>query len=224
MKNRSLIKMSIISSTIGIALLYAGAMQMQPHQTPISKINSDFVGLKTKISGQVIDIRPHPDGHIFLKVKDSSGGVISVPIFSDTKNKLEKKIELLDKVKITGKVKNYKGNLELLPERAEDIEIIHTPPVEPSEMSKNKIGEIVKVQGLVASKERVGSGSLLLTIRKNNSALQIFIPRNVVESEGFPRIQRDDTARFAGTLKLYQGKMEIEIDSTYHLSVIEDPR
>lgn len=107
MPGSSIAKLSILCSLTGIALIYAGAIYMRPGLTPISKIDNDFVGLKTKISGRVIDLSTHPKGHVFLKMKDDSGDVTSVPPFLKTVSKMSKKVEVRDNIKLTGKVKKY---------------------------------------------------------------------------------------------------------------------
>ncbi|KXB09464.1 hypothetical protein AKJ35_00780 [candidate division MSBL1 archaeon SCGC-AAA833F18] len=109
LRDNSTVKLSLLCSLTGIAVLYAGAVQMRPGLTPIAKLDEDYVGLKVKVSGQVIDLSEHPDGHLFLKLKDDSGGVISVPIFSRVRSELGENIALLDNVQVPGQVKLYKG-------------------------------------------------------------------------------------------------------------------
>lgn len=195
---------------------------MKPDLTPISRIDKDFVGLKTKISGQVIDFKEHANGHVFLKVKDDSGGVISVPIFDRIHSKLEKKIELLDNIQVLGKVKEYQGDLELIPEKAESIQIIHSTPLELSKISKDDVGETVKIQGTIKQKKNVGSGSLLLELHKNSAELMVFIPRNVSDAKDFPSLQEGDSVKIGGTVQLYEGELELKVNSPYHIQVIGD--
>lgn len=193
---------------------------MKEEITPISQIDKDFVGLKTRISGRVIDIKNHSEGHLFLKVKDSSGGVISVPIFSGVRNNLDEKIELLDNIEISGRVKKYEGELELLPEDAESIRHFHSSPIEISNIDKSKIGSTVKVRGNIAEKETVGGGSLVLHLRQGNSNLMVFIPNYILGNEDFPSLKVGNTVKLAGNVQLYEGELELKVDNPYNIEII----
>ncbi len=193
---------------------------MKGEVTPISQIDNDFVGLKTRISGRVIEVREHSEGHLFLKVKDSSGGVISVPIFSNVRSKLDEKIELLDNIEITGRVEEYKGELELLPGGAESISYFHTPPLELSNIDNTKIGSTVRVRGNIAEKETVGNGGLVIQLCQNNNNLPIFIPSYILDGEDSPTLRVGDAVKFAGNVQLYEGELELKVDNPYNIEVI----
>lgn len=193
---------------------------MNPTLTPISQINRDFVGLKTKISGRIIEIETHSQGHIFLKVKDESGGVISVPIFASVYSDLNEKIELLDHIQTTGQIKNYQGDLELIPKKAKDIQIVHTPPLEISKINQQKVGEKVKIRGFVKEKTSVGSGSLLFELYKKDESITVFIPRSVAKSGNFPKISEDQMIQVSGPVQLYENKLEVQISNPHNLRTV----
>lgn len=215
-----MLKLSLVSSLTGILLLYVGATQMKGEITPISQIDKDFVGLKTRISGKVIDIREHSKGHLFLKVKDSSGGVISVPIFTGVRNNLDRKIELLDNIEISGRVEEYEGELELLPGGAESIRHFHSSPVGIGNIDKSKIGSTVKVRGNIAGKEIVGGGSLVLQLCQGNNNIPVFIPNYTSGGGGFPSLQVGNTVKLAGNVQLYEGELELKVDNPYNVEII----
>ncbi|KXB06630.1 hypothetical protein AKJ51_03295 [candidate division MSBL1 archaeon SCGC-AAA382A20] len=220
LKNSKMIKLSLISSLTGMILLYAGAMQMRPKLTPISQVNKDFVGLKAKISGKVIDIQKHSNEHIFLKVKDQSGGVISIPLFKNLLSDLDKRIELLDRIQATGRIKKYQGDLELIPEKANDIQIVHTTPTELSKINNEKIGEKVKVRGFIKKKTQVGAGNLLLTICKKDESLKVFAPKNVTNYGNFSKIEEGKTIQVAGTVQIYENELELKISDSYNIKIV----
>lgn len=215
-----MLKLSLISSLTGILLLYVGATQMKGEITPISQLDKDFVGLKTRISGRVISIREHSESHLFLKVKDSSGGVISVPIFAGVRNNLDEKIELLDNIEITGRVEKYEGELELLPEGAESIRHFHSSPIEIGNIDKSKIGSTVKVRGNIAEEESVGEGSLIIQLCQENNNLTVFIPNYTHGDGGFPSLEVGDTVKMAGNVQLYEGELELKVDRPYNIEII----
>lgn len=213
-------KMSLVSSLAGLALLYAGAVHMRPSLTPISKVDKDFVGLKIKISGRVIDLSTHPKGHLFLKVKDGSDGVISVPIFAKINSKLEKRIELLDNIQIEGTVKEYNGELEVLPEKVESIQIINSTPLEISKINKKMTGELVKIQGIIIGKEIIGKGSLLLKIKKNSGEIKVYIPSYVSNSEDLKFLEEGQLIQASGVVQTYKEELELKVEDPYNLRVV----
>jgi len=214
-------KLSLLCSLTGIAALYVGAIQARPSLTPIARINEDYVGLNAVISGQVIDLHEHPDGHLFLKLKDESGGVISVPVFARTRSELGEHIELLDNVQVLGQVELYNGELELVPDRAADIQVVHTPHLELSVIDEGRLGELVKTQGVIVERNIVGSGSLLLTLRENGAQLSVFAPASVVRGDGFPELHVGYTLRVGGLLQEYDEHLELKLGDPAHLEVIE---
>lgn len=207
-----------------MALIYAGAVRMKPALTPISEIDKDFVGLKTEVSGRVIEAREHSQGHLFLKVKDESGGVIHIPIFSSIKSKLGEKIDLLDRVQVSGRIESYQGTLELIPEGTKDIKIIHTPPQEISKVDREDLGKRVKVRGFVGKNTSVGAGSLLINLQNEGRSFPIFIPQNVAKTGNFPEIQEGQTIQVSGRVQLYEGELEIKVSNSHNIDVVGDTR
>ncbi len=222
MADNSILKLSLISSIAGLLLLYVSAAHMKPSLTPISKVDEDFVGLNTKISGKIIDIRETSEDHIFLKIKDESGGVMTVPIFSRINSKLEKQVELLDNIEVQGKVENYEGQLEIVPKEPESVQIVHSTPLELSKVDESKLGKIVKTRGYIAEKKSVGNGNLLIELSEKDESVTVFIPQSVVKSNNFPEIREGTIIQIAGLVQLYEEKLEIKVEDSYNIEVIGD--
>jgi DNA/RNA endonuclease YhcR with UshA esterase domain len=76
-------------------------------------------------------VRTHSAGHIFLTLSDGDSR-IEVPIFSSLANQLSAngitKYDLRKGkiVRITGIVGEYKGQLQVVPRKASDIQILNT--------------------------------------------------------------------------------------------------
>lgn len=196
---------------------------MRPGLTPIAKIDNDYIGLRTKVSGQVTDFYEHRNGHLFLELEDNSGGTISVPIFASVRSGLGKEIWMLDRVQVTGEVKRYNGELEIVPEGARDIRVVHAPPISISEIDQNMLGKLVRIQGVIAEHEEVGSGNLVLVLDDDGDRLKAFVPASVVRSEEFPEIRVGSVVRVDGLLQLYYGELEIKVGRTGNLEVIGEP-
>ena len=219
MSEKVVMRLSLLCSLTGLAAIYIAAASARPAVTAISSLNSDFIGTKAVISGRVVDLYQHIDGHLFLKLRDDSGGVISVPIFAGVRSQLEEPIELLDSVQVAGVVKEYQGELEIIPDKASDLRIIHASATRISSLSEEQLGELVKVEALVAEREIVGSGSLILTLNEDGYQLPVFVPASVVRN-GFPEVHVGQTVRIDGWLQLYNDQLELELKSADHIRVI----
>ena len=220
MDEKSMTKLSLLCSLTGLAAIYATAMQTRPMMTPIASLDNNFVGLKVTISGQVVNSYEHQDGHLFLKLRDDSEGVVSVPLFARLRAELGESIELLDVVQVTGEVELYRGELEVIPERASDVRVVHTAPVKLSSLSRENAGTIVKVQATVVEREVVGSGNVILTLREDGAQLPVFIPAWVAEN-GLPELRVGNVVRVDGWLQLYRDELELKLKEASHLRVIE---
>jgi DNA/RNA endonuclease YhcR with UshA esterase domain len=213
-------KLGLLCSLAGLAAIYAGAVYVRPSVTPIAKIDNEFLGLKVIISGQVVDLRDS-NGHLFLKLRDNSGGVISVPIFSSTRSQLGDSIELLDEVQVTGEVGLYRGELQVVPEEAGDIIIVHSPCMGVASIGADLLGEPIRVVGVVEKREIVGRGNIILTLVEDGGQLAVFVPASVARSEQFPEVHVGYTVQASGWLQMYENELELRITGASNIKVIE---
>ena len=220
MNEKTMTKLSLLCSLTGLAAIYVASMQVRPTMTPIASLNDDFVGTKVAISGQVIDSYEHQDGHLFLKLKDDSGGVVSVPIFAKVRSEMRESIELLDTVQVTGEVKLYRNELEVVPGRASDLRVVHAAPIKISSLSEGDAGRLVKVRGTIVEHQRVGQGSLILKLQEDGAQLSVFVPAWLVEN-GLPEVRVGSVVRVDGLLQLYNGGLELKLARASHLHVVE---
>jgi len=220
MSEKVVTRLSLLCSLTGLAALYIAAANTRPTVTAIARLNDDFIGTKVMISGRLIDLREHIDGHLFMKLKDDSGGVISVPVFASVRSQLNEPIELLDVVQVTGLVKEYQDELEVIPDKASDLRIVHAPATRISSLSENQIGELVKVEGVVAERAIVGKGSMILTLRDDGGQLPVFVPASVVK-DGFPEVHVGYTVRVDGWLQLYNDNLELQLKDASNIRIIE---
>lgn len=220
MDEKTIARLGLICSLTGLAAIYVGAISARPRITPIASLDNGFIGLKVAISGQVIDFREHRDGHLFLKLRDDSEGVVSVPIFSRLRAELGESIELLDVVEVTGEVIIYRDELEVVPDGASDVKVVHTAPVKLSSLSEENAGIPVKVQGTIVEREIVSSGSVIFTLREDGSQLPVFIPYWVAD-DGLPELHVGNTLRVNGWLQLYNGELELKVANASHMHLVE---
>jgi len=122
---------SIISTVIGISLIYYVATKVESAQLSINEITSDMVGRSVTTSGYVSYKSIHPDGHIFLTLSDGQKNKISVPLFAGFVAELRKNhfsinsIQKGTQLQISGVVDEYKGQLQVVPRKVSDIKILN---------------------------------------------------------------------------------------------------
>jgi DNA/RNA endonuclease YhcR with UshA esterase domain len=220
MSERTIAKLSLLCSLTGLAALYLSAANTHPAITAIAKLNEDFTGTKVTISGRAIDLRASVDGHLFLTLKDDSGVAISVPVFASVRSQLNESIELLDVIQVTGLVKKYQNELEVVPDKASDLRIVHAPATRISSLGENQIGELVKVEGVISDRAIVGSGSLILTLSDDGRQLPVYIPASVIKN-GFPEVHVGYTVMVDGWLQLYNDNMELQLKDASNIRIIE---
>ncbi|MEM5883088.1 MAG: OB-fold nucleic acid binding domain-containing protein [Candidatus Aenigmatarchaeota archaeon] len=80
-----------------------------------------------KTEGKIVYANFHPSGHLFLTITDGKKK-LQVPLFSSFMEKLKERIseeELKEgrTISITGIVSEYKGELQIIPRKVEDIKV-----------------------------------------------------------------------------------------------------
>ncbi|MEM5794545.1 MAG: OB-fold nucleic acid binding domain-containing protein [Candidatus Aenigmatarchaeota archaeon] len=114
-------------SILGLILIYFSALSIQPQEVKISEITFEFVGKSVRTSGKIIYANSHPSGHLFLTITDGKKK-LQVPLFSSFMEKLKERIgeeELKEGkiISVTGIVSEYKGELQIIPRKVEDIKV-----------------------------------------------------------------------------------------------------
>jgi exodeoxyribonuclease VII large subunit len=94
----------------------------EPTLLPIAYVTEDSIGEIVKVTGSVERVYYHSKGHIFVTLKEDNTS-ITIPIFSNVAEDLQIKIEEGQILTVTGEVTEYKGKLEVIPRRADDIKL-----------------------------------------------------------------------------------------------------
>jgi len=120
---------ALLSSVIGLFLIYHATTNIEPQQISISDIASDMEGRKVSIIGSLVEKRLHEDDHLFLTISDE-GSEIQVVLFSDFMKNLEKlnitekDFQIKGKISVKGIVEIYRGNLQIIPRNLDDVKIL----------------------------------------------------------------------------------------------------
>ncbi len=113
MQDKNLFKFSLIISVIGTFLILLISEYSEVELTEIKNLDKNNLETRVKILGTVISAQETP-GLYILKIKDSSGTIPLVIFKEDPIN-----IERGTKIEVTGKLTEYKNELEILVEKIE---------------------------------------------------------------------------------------------------------
>jgi DNA/RNA endonuclease YhcR with UshA esterase domain len=206
-------------SIAGLPLIYAVSGCAGHQRVSISELNEGMSGSNVIVSGAVVEMSEHQNGHLFIKLQDESGGVLTVPLFSDVRSGVGV-IEILDWIEVRGEVSVYRGQLEVIPSSARDIRVQRVDPILPSDLSENLLGKLVKVEGTVESINRLSGGQVIITLTANCSKVKVFIPKNVAGSVSW--LMEGVSARVGGWYQLYNGEPEIRVLNQACLTPVRD--
>ncbi|MBU2559393.1 exodeoxyribonuclease VII large subunit [archaeon] len=125
MDDSGLLKVSFGVAVFGLVLLFLVSHYSTVPVVAISGLSYDDVGTKVAVSGEVMSVRLHDDGHIFLEVSDGTGE-ISVAIFKNVAEKLDTQTTecitgIGSRVEVAGAVEEYKENLEIISQSTGDV-------------------------------------------------------------------------------------------------------
>jgi DNA/RNA endonuclease YhcR with UshA esterase domain len=109
MRDETLLKISLLIATAGIAVLFALA-QLES-KVPIGKIDESHIGQTVKVAGEIKSLYRSRAGHAFLELVDSTGR-IKVVIFEGSAD--ADFLQEGQKIKIQGKVVEYRGRPEII--------------------------------------------------------------------------------------------------------------
>jgi len=197
----------LLSAVLGLVMIYAGVRLSEPERVETRNLTSGMVGSQVLLSGRVMDLYEHPDGHLFLQVGEENR-TVSVPLFSSLRRGM--RVEMLDWVEVRGRVKEWKGELEVVPGRPEDVRVRREPPRRVGEIGEGEVGRLVKVEGEVRRVTRMGENCTLLTLAEGENVLKLFL--------AFPaRVEAGARVTAAGRVQLYRGELEVVVKRSSHL-------
>lgn len=107
-QEKLLLKISLIASVIGLIGLFFISSNSELNVISISNINENLIDKEIRIIGTIKYYKDSPSLKI-LKVEDNTGS-ISIIVFKNEESNLKTKL----KVEITGTVRKYKSELEII--------------------------------------------------------------------------------------------------------------
>lgn len=128
MEDTQIFRIALITAIIGLAGMMLLSGKVMPQEIKINDINKGMIGEEITIEGVVAKIdKSSKSNTYFLQIVDDTGKISAV-IFDATVLEIEKSSlnigSLVNhRIKITGEVTEYNGNIELILKDAKSIKI-----------------------------------------------------------------------------------------------------
>ncbi len=110
-------------SVIGLILIYQSAKAVEPKSMPIASIDNSMIGEYVEITGYVESVEFGKNA-VFIKLSDGYKNIDAV-VFSELMKALGDRIKndfsTGSVISVRGVVSEYKGSLEIMPERVSDF-------------------------------------------------------------------------------------------------------
>lgn len=117
-RDETLLKLSLISSIIGIILLFVFAQSLEAERIDIGEIDKSFIGKNVEVYATISSIS-ESKGNYFFKLNDKTGNINAV-IFKNTAASLDTaRFKKGMQIVIKGKISEYEGNMEIIIDKIE---------------------------------------------------------------------------------------------------------
>lgn len=107
MKRKQLYKISVFLSVIGLTLMYASSLYLEPGKVEINQIDESQTGEILEIEGAAVNVTNTGD-NLFMDLKDSTGSIMVVNFDSQTS------VNEGESLNVIGHVELYEGKLEII--------------------------------------------------------------------------------------------------------------
>ncbi len=115
MEENAILTISIFGSLIGIFVLYFGISLVEPELVDLNEINSEYIDEYVKIEGKVANIRKIEES-VLIQLENTE-----IVIF--TPEEFASDVYKGALISVKGAVKDYKGKLEIVPNRPDEVQI-----------------------------------------------------------------------------------------------------
>ena len=129
MEDEKIFKIVIFIALVGLIGMIISAGSITPREIKIKEINRGMIDEKVTVTGLVDEIKNSRTGKASFITLNDGTGKITIVIFQSVKNEIERSnlpIEMLKyrKIKITGKITEYKGSMEIILEEPQNLKIL----------------------------------------------------------------------------------------------------
>lgn len=107
MKRKQLYKISVFLSIIGLTLMYASSVYLEPGKVKVEEIDRGQTGEVLEVEGTAANVTS-TENNLFLDVKDSTGSITVVAFDTDST------VGNGESISVIGSVELYEGKLEII--------------------------------------------------------------------------------------------------------------
>jgi DNA/RNA endonuclease YhcR with UshA esterase domain len=129
MEDKQIFKLALFTTIFGLVGMMFSANYIMPQEVKIKDINRGMLDKEVSIEGMVLDVsESQKGGTYFLDLMDGTGK-IKVVIFESAANEIQKtnitiKTFKNRRVRVLGRVSEYRGSLEVILKDASSLKII----------------------------------------------------------------------------------------------------
>jgi DNA/RNA endonuclease YhcR with UshA esterase domain len=179
----------------------------------VGDLTSEDVGQPVVVRGSVVEVNPFSAGVKFT-LDDGSGTVILL-LWQDIYDALPDPAALGvgAELQVQGRVSEYEGELEVIPELAEDVRVLAAAPV-PSKttigaLTAADVGRVVTLCGTIGEREIFSSG-VRFRLDDGTGTIILLLWQNVYdETPDADRLAADVRVKVTGQVEEYRGELEI---------------
>ncbi len=234
MKDRYILAAALVFSLLGTVLLWYSAASIEPDQISIGEIGRGDIGRAVVIEGLIVDVGSSKKGSVFLELSDGVGK-IDVPLFPDVAGRIEKKALVNGKrIRVSGIVGEYNGNLQVVPSRAESVvvlgsssqgtdgsrgSVIESEGMEYmliSEIDEDLLGRRVMIRGQVTDIFYHENGHVFLDVSDSSGTIDV----PLFSGLGAEEVRIGAQVEIGGIVDIYKGKVEVVPESEKDVVVL----
>jgi|Deesub1362B_J571_1020462.scaffolds.fasta_scaffold02733_2 DNA/RNA endonuclease YhcR with UshA esterase domain len=121
MRNSEVVSLSLAIATAGLLMLFFAASLAEAKEVSIGELSSAQLGATVKVAGEVVRVKNHEAGHVFLRIRDGTGEV-SVPLFKRVAEDVNKScLREGARIEVIGRLEEYRGELEVVPREGDEV-------------------------------------------------------------------------------------------------------
>ena len=120
MNDQKIFKISLIVMVVGLLGIITLSVYVNPEKLTINKLEKSKIDNQVEIEATITSITQTKSKTLIIKITDNTGSTTLV-IFPQTEIK---ELRVHDKIRVIGKVTQYKGDLELILEESKNLEIL----------------------------------------------------------------------------------------------------
>lgn len=230
-------KIRILAPFIVIVILLSSFVFSQGTSaiTPINMINQKNIGQAVTVGGKIVSIQsPRTDTTPYSIYLTDDTETIRIVLWKETYNQISIKEQLKPgtKIRVTGQVKDFKGNINLNVNNASDVQLFDTPmtapaiqqpiaapPVAsgvltPSQVNNSLLERSITVQGLVKEYKapRNERAPHTVILADNTGSLDVVFWSDVATALGSEKMPAaGQTLKINGQVSEYRGKIQLKV-------------